>query len=317
MFNKKIFQQLGSLRYLRYLPILFINGLLIACTSPNVETDFPPPVEHTGIKQTSTSLKSQLFQTQGKDVTKAFYQYEKSGYAPIIETDQIIKIPFGQTLPVINCLPLRTCDLKLEIGERITGVYPGDTSRWLFEEALSGEGVQQQMHVIFKPKEENIITNAIITTSKRTYHVELHSQKDSKVKQVEFYFPDDIKEHIAEIQKTIFSDNRPQQTLLNHEGAQRNLDFNYRIEISPFAAKPIWTPLRVFNDGVHVYIQIPQIAATSALPALFIMSLNGQYELVNYRVQKPYYIVDELFQQAVLKIVAGQDQQQVKIIRNF
>jgi type IV secretion system protein TrbG len=313
MLSIKILKKLCSIENIT---ILFLNVFLMACTSPNIQTEFPPPIEYEAFKHTQLPTKAEFLKTQEKDVSDAYHQYEKSGYAPVIESEQITKLPFGQSMPVINCTPLRTCEIKLEIGERLTGVYPGDTTRWLFEEAVSGEGLRQQMHVIFKPKDYDIVTNAIITTSKRTYHIELHSQKDAKIKQVEFYYPSDIQERIADIQKaTMVEKQLPEVQLMeDRKGLAKNkLDFSYRIEVSPFSEKPVWTPVRVFNEGSHVYIQIPEQATTTSLPALFIVGNDGEPKLVNYRVLKPYYIVDELFEQAVLEIGVGQDQQRVKI----
>jgi P-type conjugative transfer protein TrbG len=262
--------------------------------------------------------KEVFLQAQALDVRKALRQYEKTGSAVVIETNQAIKIPFGKNTPIIYCAPLRTCEIKLEIGESITGVYPGDTSRWLFEEAISGEGIQQQPHVIFKPKDYDLVTNAIITTTKRTYDVELRSQKNAVVKQVEFYYPQDVEDQWRAIQKQAAIEREIQHEQLSQEKQIRNgaLDFHYKIETPLFAEKPIWTPLRVFNDGAHVYIELPPQATTTALPVLFLVGKDNQPQLVNYRVQKPYYIVDELFQQAVLEIGTGQEETRVTITYN-
>jgi type IV secretion system protein VirB9 len=262
--------------------------------------------------------KAEFLQAQTPDVRKALEQYEKSGDTTVIETNNTIKIPFGKNTPVIYCTPLRTCEIKLEIGEVVTGVFPGDTSRWLFEHAVSGEGSKQQPHIIFKPKDYDIVTNAIITTTKRTYNVELHSQKDAIVKQIEFYYPQDIEEQWRDIYSEAMLEKQLQQnqSFHNRNTLNQKLDFHYRIETPLFSVKPIWTPYRVFNDGIHVYIQIPKQAETTSLPALFVVGKDNQPKMVNYRIQKPYYIVDELFQQAVLEIGTGQSEEHVTITYN-
>ena len=90
------------------------------------------------------------------------------------------------------------------------------------------------------------------------------------------------------------------------------LDFNYQIETPLFGEHPPWVPLRVFNDGAHVYIQMPKESETTLLPALFVLD-NGVPALVNYRFKSPYYVVDQLFKKAVLETGTGQNQQSITI----
>jgi P-type conjugative transfer protein TrbG len=311
MFSQKMFSS-------RCLSLITLSVLLGGCISPNLQTTSPPAIERDMTFPMHVPSKGEFLQAQTQDVKKALTQYELTGNAEVIETSQAVKFPFGQNTPIIYCTPLRTCEIKLEVGESITGVYPGDTSRWLFEEAISGQGAQQQSHVIFKPKHYDIVTNAIITTTKRTYNVELHSKKDAAVKQFEFYYPQDIEEQWRAILKEALLERKAQNNQLHQAKLIWNqpLDFHYRIETAIFAEKPIWTPLRVFNDGVHVYIEIPPQAATTSLPSLLTLGKDDQPKLVNYRIQKPYYIVDELFQQAILEIGTGQEEKRVTITYN-
>lgn len=291
--------------------------LLVGCaTSPNNVTNSPPMMQQSQMTMPHVPTKMELLQEQSQAAQQGLMQYEKTHQTKIIETDEVMTLPFGKPFSPINCTILRTCDIKLEIGEKITGVYPGDTSRWLFEEAVSGEGDNQQAHVIFKPKLDDVATNAIITTTRRTYHLELHSQKNSVVKQIEFYYPDDFENKWKLLKKEAALARESEENHMAIElgrWSSHELDFNYRIETSLFSDKPAWIPLRVFNDGTHVYLQMPDRASTTSLPALFIVGKDGQPTLVNYRVQKPYYIVDQLFQQAVLATGVGQYQQRITI----
>ena len=76
----------------------------------------------------------------------------------------------------------------------------------------------------------------------------------------------------------------------------------------------MWSPVRVFDDGSKTFIQFPPGLASSEAPALFIVSFQGNTQLVNYRVQGDYYIVDRLFDEAQL-IVGEQDPIIVEIRR--
>jgi type IV secretion system protein TrbG len=76
------------------------------------------------------------------------------------------------------------------------------------------------------------------------------------------------------------------------------MDFNYTLS----GDTPDWAPLRVFDDGRQVFIQMPDDIATYDLPPLFVLSESGKAELVNYRVRANYYIVDRLFRAAELRL---------------
>ena len=72
--------------------------------------------------------------------------------------------------------------------------------------------------------------------------------------------------------------------------------------------------MRVFDDGRHVFIQMPDDIATMDAPPLFIVGTSGDAQLVNYRVRGQYYIVDRLFARAELRH-GERDQTVVRIVR--
>ena len=68
-----------------------------------------------------------------------------------------------------------------------------------------------------------------------------------------------------------------------------------------------WKPIRAFDDGTHVYIQMPTGMKSSEAPALMVAAGSGS-QMVNYRVRGNYYVVDRLFDQAVLVSGVGRQQ---------
>jgi P-type conjugative transfer protein TrbG len=88
-----------------------------------------------------------------------------------------------------------------------------------------------------------------------------------------------------------------------------DLNFNYGIA----GDMPPWKPLRAFDDGKHVYIEFPSTLAQGDAPPLFVQGADGSHDLVNYRVHDNYYIVDQSFAAAELRL--GTDPQQVVTIR--
>ncbi len=73
-----------------------------------------------------------------------------------------------------------------------------------------------------------------------------------------------------------------------------------------------WKPVRAFDDGSHVYVQMPAGMKSSEAPALLINASRGT-QMVNYRVKGNYYVVDRLFSDAILVSGVGRDQDRVTI----
>jgi type IV secretion system protein VirB9 len=86
----------------------------------------------------------------------------------------------------------------------------------------------------------------------------------------------------------------------------------FRYEIT--GDDPPWRPLRAFDDTNKVYIEFPARIDQGEAPPLFVVGVNGDAELVNYRVRGRYYIVDRLFAAAELRLGA-EPQQIVRIAR--
>jgi P-type conjugative transfer protein TrbG len=292
-------------------PFLVLTGCATEKVQP-IPFGMLPAITQLTMPVSSAPTQAEWLKAQPLAERAALAGFIKTQQTPVIETTQFIQFPFGRMTPQISCSPLHTCDIALQPGEKVTGVYPGDTARWLFEEALSHD---QQMHVIFKPKEPDIATNTIITTSRRTYHLDLVSKKEVSPKPVSFYYPDDFLQSWQNLQdaaKTLIKEEQS-QTAANAEKFN-HLNFNYHLETSLLSEKPRWTPQRVFNNGKQVYVEMPSASETIPLPALFIIGKTGEPELVNYRIRKPYYIIDQLFQKAVLVSGIGKNQQRVTII---
>lgn len=153
-----------------------------------------------------------------------------------------------------------------------------------------------------------------ITTDRRAYLLKLVSSADGKyVREVRFWYPDIIKNKWQEYnfeQATQKNADQKVAELPTIDATQ--LNFNYKLTFN--GAKPVWTPQRVFDDGVHTYIQLSAEVASHDLPALFIQNSDTR-EIVNYRVKMPYFVVDKIFTKAVMISGVGRRQQVVTIIK--
>lgn len=191
--------------------------------------------------------------------------------------------------------PGQVSDIALQPGETLVSVSAGDTVRWVVGDTVSGTGPNARAHVLVKPINADIRTNLMIATDRRTYHLELESVPSGYMAALSWRYPsDELAELTSRNQQAISA----QASVIDRGVSLDGLDFDYRLS----GDKPTWKPVRVFDDGRQVYIQMPDTIETTDLPPLFVLGGDGDAELVNYRLRGNYYIVDRLFQAAELRL---------------
>ena len=193
----------------------------------------------------------------------------------------------------VYAAPGRVTVIALQAGEKLVTVAAGDTVRWIVGDTSSGAGDALRVNVLVKPIRSDLKTNLVITTSRRTYLVELTSTEKAWMASVSWDYPKDrmlaLQRHAQAAQASA-----PVDTGLSLE----KIRFRYAIS----GSNPSWQPLRAFDDGEKVYIQFPAGIAQGELPPLFVIGVQGDGQLVNYRFRSPYYIVDRLFGAAELRL---------------
>jgi len=227
--------------------------------------------------------------------------------------DGKVNFLFGAAQPTIVCAPLRLCDLELEPNEDVMNVIVGDTARWSFEAARSGpQGIVP--HVLIRPTDVGLETSLTITTDKRTYHIHLKSSPVNYMARVGFsYTPESqlvveqLRAQVPPPEVEIFEKVEYVPTLPNFKSAA-DLDFDYEIK-----GKASWKPDRVYNDGTKVYIDMPEKVKNGEAPVLAVLGRKDKQELVNSRYEDGRFIVDQLFDEAVLLVGAGRGQEKVTI----
>ncbi len=236
---------------------------------------------------------------------------------PAMEDDGKVVFTYGQSSPMIICSPLYVCDIELEAGEVPTDApHVGDKVNWNITPAISGEGEKRTYHVVIKPRNYNLETNAIIPTNRRTYYIRLRSLDSlhrQYVTRAGFYYPENAKK-AWEAKIKIAARDRARTVSRLPGISPDHLNFHYQIFCTRGAQ--YFRPVRVFDDGRKVYIQMPRSYAHREAPSLLLIGRDKRAELVNYRVKDDYYIVDKLFSQAALVIGTGKGQRYVKIIRS-
>jgi type IV secretion system protein VirB9 len=196
----------------------------------------------------------------------------------------------------VYAAPGRVTAIALQLGEELVTVAAGDTVRWIVGDTASGTGEALRVKVLVKPIRTGIKTNLVITTSRRTYLVELTSTEKAWMASVSWEYPKD-KMLSLQRQAQAAQAAAPIESGLSLE----KLRFRYAIG----GGNPAWKPLRAFDDGEKVYIQFPVGIAQGELPPLFVIGAQGDGQLVNYRFRPPYYIVDQLFGAAELRLGGG------------
>jgi type IV secretion system protein VirB9 len=191
--------------------------------------------------------------------------------------------------------PGRVTAINLQAGEELVTVAAGDTVRWIVGDTSSGSGDELRVSVLVKPTRVDLKTNLVITTTRRTYLIELTSTEQAWMASVSWDYP---KDRMLALQRraTAAKAAAPVDAGL----ALEQLRFRYGIS----GSNPPWKPLRAFDDGKKVYIQFPAGIAQGELPPLFVIGPEGDGQLVNYRFRPPYYIVDRLFGAAELRLGA-------------
>lgn len=206
--------------------------------------------------------------------------------------------------------PGQITDISLQPGEQLVGSGPvaaGDTVRWIIGDTESGTGAAKVVHILVKPTRPELMTNLVINTDRRTYHMELRSTEKTYMASVSWQYPQD--QLIALRRQN--SQAEAQQPIANGVDLSR---VNFRYEVSGDRAP--WRPLRAFDDGRQVFIEFPRGIGQGEMPPLFVVGPEGDTsELVNYRVRGNYMIVDRLFAAAELRFGAGKDQKRVRISR--
>jgi type IV secretion system protein VirB9 len=163
------------------------------------------------------------------------------------------------------------------------------------------------VHILVKPTRPELMTNLVINTDRRTYHMELRSTPSTYMASVSWQYPQD--QLIALRRQN--SQAEAQQPVANGIDLSR---VNFRYDVSGDRAP--WRPLRAFDDGRQVFIEFPRGIGQGEMPPLFVVGPEGDTsELVNYRVRGNYMIVDRLFAAAELRFGAGKDQKRVRISR--
>lgn len=251
-------------------------------------------------------------------------RYDSPSHAapPTYGPDGSVRFVFGAQRPTIICAVLQLCDIALQAGEIVRNLEAGDRVRWQITPSISGDGLGAQMHVMVKPTDVALETALVVTTNRRTYHLKLVSTRDQYMPAVSFIYQDDettrwneLRQQAEEIQAQALADlaKKPDGRSNEYLG---DLRFDYYIH-----GNAPWRPTRVYNDGKKTIIEMPTAMQRTEAPTLLVIRgeptifRKEETVMVNYRVQGSRYIVDTVFDKAMLIAGVGSRQERVDLVR--
>lgn len=165
-------------------------------------------------------------------------------------------------------------DVMLEPGEFVKeGISIGDNDRWIINLAISGEGFNQRQHIYITPKYDHIMTQLVIPTNKRSYHLLLSAAKSFYSPSVAWSYPIPMK-----AQKT--------------EAKEAEQAKYYGYTISPKRGF-IWEPQTVYDNGRQTFFVFDAGLKHRAMPIIYVVDQDN-LELVNFRVKGTTLIVPRL-----------------------
>lgn len=276
---------------------------------------------------TETDLANQFFSTDnpkltaqekaGLDISRKWIASTSASVKPVPGPDGTIRFLFGQSQPSIVCAVMQVCDVELQPGEQVSSVNLGDAVRWLVEPALSCAGDDAIQHLVIKPLDVGLETSLMVTTDRRTYHLRLRSHRTEYMPRVAFSYSESVGAKWAAVKKKVAAEQGRKATTDGPKNEYLgNLDFGYRVSgNAPFK------PTRVYNDGVKTIIEMPPTFSQGEAPTLLVVRESGSVfkkddeVMVNYRLQEGRYVVDTLFEKAVLIAGVGIGQRKITIER--
>ena len=175
--------------------------------------------------------------------------------------------------------------------------YLSDTERWeITGDVWETEEGSRQI-IMVKPTALNLETNMLVMTDKRIYHFVLYSTAKEYQPMIKFRYPKE---------KKFITENTRKPVLKSVSSVYENLDpdlvsFNYLIKVPFFSRKIDWIPEKVYDDGSHTYILLPEVVLQKEFPAVW----ENDDHILTYEVDPEHHnliIINKLIEEVTLGI---------------
>ncbi len=176
--------------------------------------------------------------------------------------------------------------IMLAPGEQIISVSGGDTARWQKSQSHTGSSEGSREVIYIKPFSIGLKTNLIINTNKRMYNINLYSAKEWYNPVVKWLYPDE----------QIKIQEYKEKSIVRTQGSLEDHNYNYTISTKKYD----FAPSTIFDDGEKTYFVLKNV---QELPVFYIREKGSKEDqLVNFRIQGSYYIIDRIFEEGTLKL---------------
>jgi type IV secretion system protein VirB9 len=293
---------------LRYEPPSMITGTITAAVPAIVEKSLPLT------PQESESLR--------------IAHVAQSESAPVAGEHGRVLYTFGEGIPTVITAPEHISEIDLEPGEQIqldTKGLPmldlGDWSHWTVTPRLIGSGERALAFLIVKPEFSGQETTLTVPTDKRIYYIRLLSEPHDYLPQIAFRYPEE--EQKRRLQS--FAAAQTAQHEVSKETAQskhlKSLDTMRATKSTAYdvvlnkAAKEhgqYLRPAKVYDDGVHTFVQLSEAARYRDLPVLRLTSFTGP-DSPNWHFSDKdlTYTIDSLADQ--IELLSGTGRHQLRV----
>lgn len=253
-------------------------------------------------------------------IAKRWAANSATGLAPTPGPNGVIVFSYGTQQANLVCAVLDGCDIALQPGELLQDIKLTDKERWTVDPAVMGSGAGMTVHLVLKPRDVGLRASLFVYTDRRIYHIVLRSHREDNMPLVAFSYPEEERTKLAAVQaqQRAAQLQRTQDRTLPGAGGDTldALSFDYDIK-GPSSLKPV----RVYDNGRRTVLEMPPEMEHGELLSLVVLRQDGGFfrddrtDYLNSRFVNGRYIVDGIFDKAVLISGIGGDQQRVEISR--
>lgn len=136
--------------------------------------------------------------------------------------------------------------------------------------------------LFLKPIAYDAVTNMTVVTDKRTYYFNLIAMRSEALGEMTYLLRFNYPEAPPIYDGLSSGPKNPTE-----------LNFNYKIKGDKKCGL-----LRAFDDGEFTYLQFSNPAE---LPAIFVVGRDGKESLANFRIKKPYVVIERVTSEIVLR----------------
>jgi type IV secretion system protein VirB9 len=227
--------------------------------------------------------------------------------------------------PVLVCSPLHTCIIELPEGVKPVTTVGVSKSEWNVQQALVGKQPEIFLSPKFKGLHQNIVVAATDQGRPINYEIRLVSDAVRYIPALKIEdsgsevrsWKTDLQSAGSQAAALQTADNAPtDQSAADHKGnvlplpniRLNHIDLHWSIHCGGGGwfrssdCKPI-RPLRVYDDGTHTFIDMPQgLASHGGFPILQARNASGHLIGVDTQIRGNTYVVDSVPAEILLRL---------------